>query len=374
MPNFSKSCITIEDIKEIAEGCIAQALALLPDETFVVDSVIDAEGNLFLIRNDGVQVPVPFVSDFTGIDFDNDGLSLDIPEICQALVADTACMQAIMDAVNTNDDTFAIPSTASASGTDSFGTPYGSGTTIVTYPNGDVVAHPSTEETLSDQCYDLEQLDSDCGAFTPVGWVDVNGCGKLVKAVNPPFPQGYQEIAARVNGTNDHAFTLTNTDVFYMGDPSTPNGSNFWNEIFPNPDNANGELYWAKVVFNKNDFCGLAQAGQTLQIKTEAVIGYFMDVVNIVPKTISHQWGLHIVANGTTIYREADQYPLNTTGFPASNSDIATGVWTTDGDDLCIEVYFILVALGSGVAHSATTNDILKIDLAKIGVTITPVN
>lgn len=181
MPNFSKSCITNEDIKLIAEGCIAEALAALPDETYVVDSVIDAEGNLFLIRNDGVQVPVPFVSDFTGINFDNDGLTLDFAEICQRLVADPVCIQAIADAIGVEDDTFAIPSSATSAGTDSFGTTYGAGTTIVTYSNGNVVAHPSTEESLSDQCYEIAQLSpTDCEIMKVGFSKDGEGCGKFV--------------------------------------------------------------------------------------------------------------------------------------------------------------------------------------------------
>jgi len=222
-------------------------------------------------------------------------------------------------------------------------------------------------------CYDLPSLDNECSDYTPVAWVkDSNGCGKLVKASIPQFPQGFKTITKSIEGSFNHTFTLTNSDPSYTGDPTVPNDSGFWQEIFNDPDKMD-EDYVGKVVFSKDEFCGLQTAGNKIQVRMDAIIGYRIDTDNPSNNAIApYQWGTALRVNGNIIARNGDQYGLNTSGNNASQPDLLAGEWTTDGDDMCVEVLFILLSAETGNNNPGTVGDVLSIDMAVAGVTITP--
>lgn len=227
---------------------------------------------------------------------------------------------------------------------------------------------------LANEDYRLPLVPDDCGALTNVAVVSEGGFDRLVKTTSAPLPQGYQEITRAIPGSFVHTFTLTNTDPTYRGDPATPDGSSNWAELFRDLDLMPDE-YIGKLVFPAADFCSLRTAGQKVQVRLDATIGYYLDTAIKDLLTIApYQWGTALRVNGDVIARNGDMYGLNTSGFNSSVSDILSGVWTTDGTDMCVEVLFILFSASSGAGTPGRAGDTMHIDMAKAGVTITPIS
>lgn len=206
-------------------------------------------------------------------------------------------------------------------------------------------------------CLDLPTLpEDDCETIKMAYAVDTAGCGKIYQYTGEPVPEGFKLITESISGTADKV--VDGNPEFSAADINFPTAT--W-EFY--------QIFKGTRTFTTSKHCQLKNAGIDFNILADSRVPYFLDMALPAIKEITpYQFGTAIFANGTLVARNGDFKALNQSGNNAEVTDLIEGTFTTDGNDLVVDVY-LLLGVQTDKAR-ITIGDMISVDQAQIGVTM----